>query len=343
MNDGLTPRQMVRGLLQGIAPPRPLVLPIVFSLGARVENVPLHTFLSNPTKISNSVRRIRSHLHSDGVTCYFDPFLEAEALGIALKWETEDQPPALQRPASSRTGELPDGLRSTEEALKSGRVGVAVEVIHRLSALRQDDSILMAGVTGPFTLAVRLTGLDHQEMLPWNDLPNAAVELAASMATQVSSAFVEAGANLIFVQEEVLPVPAAESCEAWAALLAPIFNIIRFYEALPVLQFPCPSSLVESAEVIFRGHWDCVICPLVDWIWSQQSGRKAELKGARLGVALPRESFLMKGPPSEEDYQSLRQVISELRPAILTTAGDIPASTDMQRLTRILESVPRTI
>ena len=37
MNGNLTPRQILKGLLQGTPPPHPLFLPIVFSLGAKVE------------------------------------------------------------------------------------------------------------------------------------------------------------------------------------------------------------------------------------------------------------------------------------------------------------------
>src|SRR5438309_7397759 len=85
MEQSPTPRQMAKGLLSGIVPSRPLFLPIVFSLGAKVENVPLGTFLGNPTKISSALRQMRTHLRSDGVACYFDPYLEVEALGATLQ------------------------------------------------------------------------------------------------------------------------------------------------------------------------------------------------------------------------------------------------------------------
>ena len=95
---------MLKGLLQGAVRPRPLFLPIVFSLGAKVENVPLRVFLGNATKISNSMKQIRGYLRSDGVTCYFDPYLEAEALGAVLQWQTEDQLPLIQWPQHAEKG-----------------------------------------------------------------------------------------------------------------------------------------------------------------------------------------------------------------------------------------------
>src|SRR5712691_650675 len=98
MTENLTPGQMVKRLLQGIAPPRPLFLPIVFSPGARVENQPLPAFLSNPTKICNAQRQLHGALHTDGYSCYFDPFLEVEALGATLHWGAADQPPQVRWP-----------------------------------------------------------------------------------------------------------------------------------------------------------------------------------------------------------------------------------------------------
>src|ERR1700683_4523125 len=51
MGDASTPRQMVKALLQGATPSRPLLVPVIFSLGARLQNLPLPHFLANPTKI----------------------------------------------------------------------------------------------------------------------------------------------------------------------------------------------------------------------------------------------------------------------------------------------------
>src|SRR2546426_4781132 len=105
MEGGPTPRQMVKGVLNGIVQPRPLFLPIVFSLGAKVENVPLGSFLGNPTKISSSLRQMRMHLRADGVACYFDPYLEVEALGAKLQRISDHQAPTIHWPDSVRSEE----------------------------------------------------------------------------------------------------------------------------------------------------------------------------------------------------------------------------------------------
>jgi hypothetical protein len=341
MNGILTPRQILKGLLQGTPPPRPLFLPIVFSLGAKVENLKLPAFLGNATKITNSLRQIRTHLRSDGVTCYFDPYLEAEALGATLQYTTEDQPPTLQWPHRSEIGELPEGLRSPEDAAKSPRVAVAVEVLQRLKSLLRDEPLLLAGVTGPFTLAAHLTDLRPTDGPPCEDFPDAALELAATV-TQIATKFVEAGANAILIREDIFPVLSAEYCDAWAASLVPAFNIIRFYEALPVLLITDPISFAANKGVVFARDWDCILCPALP----ESSSSAAEITPppgrANIGIALPPAALQPATSAATENLtQSLHTIMMKLRPVLVTTAGDVPASTDIKLLVKVGEAIRR--
>jgi uroporphyrinogen decarboxylase-like protein len=328
-----TPRQILTELLQGIAQPRPLWLPIVFSLGAKMENLPPGSFLGNATKISNSMRQIRSHLRSDGLSCYFDPYLEAEALGGVLKWNPENQRPSIAWPGHAEKGELPEDLHSPEDAMRRGRVGVAIEVVRRLRSLERDDSLLAAGVTGPFTLATRITQLEHEPSLAPSE---ASLEVAASTMERLSGAFAEAGANVIFIQEEVLPRVAADSCEGWAARLAPAFNIIRFYQALPVLQLTNSRAFAENSEIMIQQNWNCVLCHTVEFPPSMTGSQMGDVMR---GIAIPPEVLVPEKVDDQDLDRVLDYVMSEWRPAIVTTSGGVPVDTDMKRLIRISERV----
>ena len=326
----VTPRQLVQGLLQGTAPPRPLYLPIVFRHGARVENVPLSAFLTNPTKISNALRQLRGRLRADGVTCYFDPLLETEALGGAVRWEAEDRPPSLHWLRPAVAGHLPEGLRPPEEAAKSGRIGVAVEVIRRLKSVLRDDCLLMAGISGPFTLAALLTQLQGDDLLRAPDI-SSALDLAGATISSVAKALLEAGAGVIFIREDVLPALSADDASDWASRLATTINIIRFYQALPVLLLPRESATASSREIILQQNWDCVVCPVLDASTPQLP--------AGFGVALPLEAFEPGESGSASLDDGIRHIASGPRPAVVTTAGDIPATADMERLNKVWENV----
>jgi hypothetical protein len=338
MAGNIAPRQIFRGLLQGNAPPRPLFVPIVFALGARVENLSPRAFLGNPTKISNALRQIRGPLRSDGVSCYFDPLLEAEALGGALDWVSESGAPTLHWPGSREKGQLPSGLVSPEDVIKKGRIPVALEVIRRLKTLLCDDSLITAGVTGPFTLAAQLTGLLGEHSFTHSDVPDAALEVATAAVTHISKGFAEAGANLVFLREELLSAFDAAVYEEWKSMATPIFNIIRFYEALPVLQIRQVGDLAGNCDAILRLSQDCVVCPTLDAVRTFSAETRGGVAGAKLGVGLPVEALQAEAASSNFD-DLLRQELRELRPAIVTTANDVPAGADLKRIAAVADIV----
>jgi hypothetical protein len=264
MPESVTPRQLLQAFLQGAPPARPLFLPIIFSHGARIEGVPLDVFLTNPTKISNALRQIRGRVRADGVTCYFDSLLEAEALGATVERAGDDGPRTLRWPRPSQAGDLPQGLRSPEEAATSGRVGVAVEVIKRLKAILRDDCLLMAGLSGPYTLAAQLLQLNADGSRPAQDFSAPALDLAADTMTAIARALLEAGATAIIIHEETLPILSHDAAADWASRLGTTINIVRFYQALPVLLLPDAGAVAANGDLISQQTWDCVVCPALE-------------------------------------------------------------------------------
>ena len=333
MNEQLTPRQMMKGLLQGNRQSRPLVVPIVFSLGAKIENLSFRAYLDNPTKISNALRQIRTQLRTDGVACYFDPLLEAEALGGVPQWDEANQTRSIRWLESAQKGELSARMRSAEEAANSPRVRVAVEVIRRLNSLLRDEPLLMAGVSGPFTLAARLTGIDRVAMHQGQEPSEPALEVAAAAITKIASALVEAGANLIFIREEALPSISPDKCQNWASLLAPLFNIVRFYEALPVLHISSGSATAQNVEVMLQQSSDAIFCSASETFMARARGSDENFI---FGRSVPLEAL----EASESGGARLLE-LSGARPALLTTDGDVPVGTDLKHLMSVFDAIAR--
>lgn len=342
MEARLTPRQMAKGLLNGEAPPRPLLLPIVFSLGAKVENISWAEFLNNPTKIVSALRQVRNHLQTDGVVCYFDPHLEVEALGATLEHRSPEEPPVIHWPPPAKMGNLPDGLRSPEEAVRNGRIPVAAEVIRRMNALPNREFLLVACVTGPMALAARITQSEPLQNCRAEDVPADALEFAASVATQMATAFLEAGSDLILIEEQIPSALSAPRCEAWANLLAPTINVSRFYEALPALRLEGAPSAIENSDAILQQHWDCVLCLEAPVLEKKNREGSRAFHGVPVGVTLPLEVLSSSETRSEELSLPFQETLSQLRPALITTGGDVPLATDMKHLKRIMEAIPRS-
>lgn len=329
----MTPSETLKQLLRGTRPPTPLFLPIIFNLGAKIGNIPLPAYLANSTKITNAQRQIRARLRSDAVSCYFDPHLAAEALGATIEWPASDEPPTLHWPHT---------LRTPDQAAKHPRVRVAAEVIERLKSLLRDEPLLQAGISGPLTLAAQLTQQSGRESIDRDNLPEAAIELAAATITQIASKLVEAGAHVIFVREEILPQLTPQTAEAWAATLAPAVNIIRFYQALPVLQITNHQAFAKNSAAIFQQTWDCILCPTLPAEPNASFLHALRENNPLLGIAMP-TAALPSGESGAENFrQSLHTIINAMHPALITTAQDVPASTtDIKQLSSFWEEIHR--
>jgi len=329
MGATLSPRQAVKELLEGIAPSRPLFLPIVFSLGARIENVPLQAFLSNPTKIASALRQIRGRVPAEGVTCYFDPYLEAEALGAAIHWETDEGPAELRWPQGATADRLPAGMRSPETAQQGGRIPVAVEVIRRMRDALRDTALLMAGLSGPVALASMLLRANESGAGMGGPMPAAAVEASGAALAEIARALVDAGADVILIQERIPAGLQPERVEDGVSQLSTAVNIIRFYAALPVLLLAAGDARGPLAACGGAAS-ACIVCP--EWNEASGSGtRAAAAAGSPMcGVALPVNAF--DGVESAELDARLAGTARQLAPAIVTTAGDISRIANLKRL-----------
>jgi hypothetical protein len=323
-------RSSVKAFLRGEPPAHPWLVPVLFSLGSRLESLSPQDFFSNPTKIASTLRQIRTTLKIDGLACYFDPFLEAEAIGCAVEWRPDG--PTLANGANSTDVEtLRRALGPTENILGKGRIKIAAEVVRRLKLMMKDEPALLVRVTGPLTLVRRFFGsLVSQEGPVWQD----EVEFAAEITAAVCKYFVEAGADVVFLVEEVLPLPDAQTCEFWGGLLDPVFNVTRFYEALPVLLLSDPNVTAETLELICSRSWECVLCPVLSAVellpaatWRSQA--------TATGIALPTAAF-DGGSDSNGLMASVGNTIKQLQPVLVTTCGDVPANADWRQVGAII-------
>jgi uroporphyrinogen-III decarboxylase len=330
-----SPRQILRAILQRQTPARPLFVPIAFALASRIENLPLRSFLANPTKISNALQQVRGPLRADAVSCYFDPLLEVEALGAEIEWSLDPRDyPTANWPSGAFVGQLPAGLTQPEDLLGKGRIPIALEVIRRLRAQFREESLLMVGVSGPFTLATRLMSVYGARTIIRADIPDPALELAAAAVAQITKAFAEAGAHLIFVRENSAPTVDTRSLGEWVSLLTPMLNVIRFYEALPILRFTEGNDSLEALSALARTSSGAIVCASLPTIERASTEQLANLPGHVIGLSLEQSHL--------EDNNlagTLEKCIRSAHPAVVTTAGDLAPETDITRVAAVGQMV----
>jgi len=335
MPENVASRQIFQDILQGGAPARPLFAPIAFALASRVENLPLRSFLGNPTKICNALRQIRGPLQTDAVTCYFDPLLEVEALGATIEWAPDHAEPGFSWTLAPQPGDLPDGLVSADDVLKRGRLPIVLDVIRRLKTILRDEFLLMAVVSGPLTLAARLVGWTRRSSASYQNVPGAALEVAAATITELCKAFAEAGANLVLLKEEISIDCASPVTEDWFSTLTSIFKMVRFYEALPVLQIVQQDVSVETFRSILNLAPDCCVCISLEAVNGLAIESPSNVRDRRLGIALPTSSFQQEQPHAA----NLEKTLREVRPVLITSADDLPNTTNAKRVAAFSERI----
>jgi hypothetical protein len=300
------PRSIVKALIEGKPPARRLFIPLIFTLAAKLEDIPLSNFVVNPTKIANSLMAIYQRLRPDGVTCYFDLFLIAEALGCRLDWSTTS--PKFERP--SREAAL-NMLRQTPGEVKQhGRLPVALEVVHRVQGTLRTGPALVIGLPGPLRMAQQLFSQDVLRELAEKEDDLIALdgfETLVEITLSVAQAFCLAGAHLLYFDELDVPV---EFLPDWESAMVALWKTVRFHGALPVLSTPHSVQFEDRANA-----------PLL--CLKPASDERGSLPGMPFVLALPtmRETF-----PDVSRWTQAKQCV------LVTTDGEIPYQLEIQKL-----------
>ena len=300
-----TPRSLVKNLARGQIPARPLFIPLVFTLAAKLENVAVPTFLSNPTKLSNSLTAVYRHLRIDGVTAYLDPTLEAEAFGCLLSWE-DGRPVIADQPGDAVLDSL---FLGADQLAKMGRIPVALEVVRRLRTTLR-DAALIVGLSGPLAMSQAIVTPDFGQRLATGERQAEDIFGGLAEATlQLAQLYCQAGADVILVNESPLSPLTEDAFAIWDQAMSGVWNVARFHDALPVC--------------MVAGGWNVSPLPAGDPVLCYSAGG-----------ATTRPHALTLSPHGE-------QLLSQPDTAcvLVTTFGEIPYETDIQQLESLVNQL----
>jgi hypothetical protein len=329
-----TPQRVVRDLVKGGLPSRPLFIPIVFTLGVKVENIPIRAFLSNPTKIVLAIRELQKFLRNDGVVAYFDTTLEAEACGCTLDWG--HMPPKV-------VSHLPKDERSFAEIsqkkiLDKGRIPVAVEVIKRLKFLIRGGEAIVSSITGPLTLPFKLWG-----DVGSSDLYSKMLEAAGSIILQLARAFCEAGVNVLLIVEESLPELDHEFLQGKLhGILSTLCNVAKYYEVLAALMIRSRVNEKRLGYFLNLPPPCFIFCNVADL---DSVERLAVEKDKTFGLPLPLQLFNLK---QEEIELEIRKLIPKglrnlTRCCLVTTEWEVPQDINLESFNENIKIARRSI
>lgn len=179
-------RKRAQAIAKGRGRDHRVVIPLAFEVAARISARPLDEFRNDATQLANGLGELQGAIQADGIV-------------VALAGE-------MELLASAGQGLDPNAI------IAGKPVAASLEACTRLRETYGDDAALLAGLTGPATLAQQFNG----------DLGSANECFAALV-----KAFCAAGADAVMLFEH----QDAVEDEVWQAGIRTADNIARFHQA----------------------------------------------------------------------------------------------------------------
>lgn len=203
---------------------RPVFVPFVYGLAAKIGQISLREMVSDATYYTHSLEEAYKLFEYDGIVNNFDSTLEAETFGCELEWPADYVAPRI-----AGCGQLQLREINPEE---SSRIPILMETTKRI-VMSQGKEIAVIGVlVGPCSLVKTLIG---DKDLDIGDV----ISLAGSLLTKLTRSLCELRIDAVFFREDLLgaeyPGELLSRNKPYAAVYATLFNLIKYYNCYPAL------------------------------------------------------------------------------------------------------------
>jgi len=203
---------------------RPPWVPFVGVHAAYISGKDAANYLKSAQLIVNGVKNAIQLYKADGIPVVFDLQLEAEALGCKLVWTESNPPSVVSHP-------LAEGFDLSELNIPSendGRIGIVLNAARELVE-SEPEIAFYALVSGPFTLALHLSGTDiFMHMLTEPERVHTLMQFCTSVAKTMCGYYKKAGVDVIAIVD---PMTSQIGTEQFVEFVAPcaseIFEKIR--------------------------------------------------------------------------------------------------------------------
>ena len=212
--------------------PRTPFVPWVFSHAARLEQMSIRGMITDPGQLAKALQNAQKLYKYDAIVNNFDSSLEAEACGCQVRWEDDYHLPTLS--SFSGGGDICEMDLSNLD--KRGRLPVVLEAMHRLKTVMGRTVAIVGVVTGPVTLAAKLSGSDITKKL--EEDPEEAGQLldfTGRVSLRICKAYCELQPDMIAVADDLLLKVSPQHFQKLTLLYSSLSNLIHFYDASFVL------------------------------------------------------------------------------------------------------------
>jgi len=217
-----------RNTLRLVNVDRPVFVPFVYGLAAKIGQIPLREMVSDATYYTHSLEEAYKLFGYDGIVNNFDSTLEVETFGCELGWSGDYVAPRV-----TDCGQLELREVNPEE---TSRIPILLETTKRIVMSQGKETAVIGVLTGPCSLVKTITGDEVQEK---NHNIGNVISLAGSLLTKLTRSLCELRIDAVFFREDLLgaeyPGELLSRNKPYAAVYATLFNLIKYYNCYPVL------------------------------------------------------------------------------------------------------------
>lgn len=286
-------------------------LPWLFEFAAAVADEPVDRLDDDPGVIARSLSNAAALFSLPAVTVSIDTTVEAAAVGCSV---AEDGVEGI-------VDSVDDAFAvDIDAATDSERVDARLDATRRLADTC--EAAVLGGVTGPARLADRLLVGDS----PSTELHEEAVFTAGEICVELADAYLEAGADGVAILE-----PEGLDAPLYREAIEPVCNTLDHYEAdgVAITEALSPADVRTAGTVGF----DLVTGAVAGDDSARDVGDAAAETGVRLGLGVPRETFL-DGPEAVASFR-------EAAPAAvgLSSQWTVPRETAPEAVHELMRSL----
>jgi uroporphyrinogen decarboxylase len=310
---------------------RPAVLPLTGINGVKLTDTTIRQNLTDAETQIKTLCALKETFRPDGMFVLMDLTVEAEALGLPIKFEENDTPSVSGH--DIKTLEDLETLKAKWTG-NGGRMDLFTDVVRGFSA--KNEGLTGAYVIGPFTLAGELMGSSELTMstILDPDLVTAFLEFSVDVITDYTRRLFEAGADMVCMLEPTAMMISPDQFEVFS--LEPFKRIQERVDHKPLILHICgnTSHLIEK-----MGESGAAGLSL-DWqIDMVDSIQKIPEDMLLIGNLDPVQVFLQGNPESvKADTRILMEKMKPYRNFVASSGCDLPLETPQENIAAFMEA-----
>lgn len=302
-----------------------LVIPLIGAPGAKLTNTTYKQNLTDTRIQYSSVKAIFTRFLPDGIFPFMDLTVEAEALGLSIKFPENEPPSIINHPVKDI--ESLNIIRKSWKGI-SGRMNIFIDVVKKMA--EELNTLKGAYVIGSFTLAGELMGVNDIAIntLLMPDLVKDVIDFSVEVISSYTSALFDAGADVVVVLEPTAVILSPAMYEEFS--LKPFKKLLSNVGDKPLILHICGNTthLVENMS-----KSGAVGLSLDSDVNFSEVIKKVPENIALIGNINPVKVIMQGTPPIvEKEVMELKDKMKDYENFILSSGCDIPFDTPLENI-----------